>query len=90
MAPPTKIRIHLDVDGVLADWQSAAIRLFDQDPVEVHASWPPDVWDLATVLGISTNQLWRAVDAAGSNFWANLELFPWSLDLTSGTSSRGS
>lgn len=74
-------RIHLDVDGVLADWTGAVCRLFGRDPDQVHADWPADVWDLSIVLGISRNEMWRAVDDAGSDLWAGLEAYPWADEL---------
>jgi hypothetical protein len=78
----TKItRIFLDLDGVLADWATAAIRLHDRDPETVLGAWPPGVYELATVLGISGNALWRPIDAAGAAFWAELEPLPWMLEL---------
>jgi hypothetical protein len=37
----TKItRIFLDLDGVLADWATAAILTHDHDPASILAAWP--------------------------------------------------
>jgi hypothetical protein len=80
----TKItRIFLDLDGVLADWASAAILLHDHDPEAIMGSWPPGVYELAEVLGISGNEMWRPINSAGAEFWANLEPLPWCGDLMS-------
>lgn len=70
-------RIFLDLDGVLADWSSAAIRACGQDPDTVHSSWPLGAYELADVLGISTNEMWRRIHAQGARFWAELEPYPW-------------
>jgi hypothetical protein len=76
-------RIFLDLDGVLADWASAAIRLHDHDPISILAAWPVGTYDLADVLGISGNEMWRPINAAGAGFWANLQPLPWCGDLMS-------
>jgi hypothetical protein len=74
-------RIFLDLDGVLADWASAAIIACGYDPKQVLDGWPPGTYELADVLGISGNAMWRAVDARGAAFWAELEPLPWCADL---------
>lgn len=73
-------RIFLDVDGVLANWEGAVCRLFDTDP-QILKDDRGDEYDICSVLGCSTNELWRRVDQAGEDFWANLEPFPWTLAL---------
>jgi hypothetical protein len=78
----TKItRIFLDLDGVLADWATAAIRAHNRDPKLVLELWPAGVYEMADVIGISGNALWRPIDAAGAEFWAELEPLPWMFDL---------
>lgn len=69
-------RILLDVDGVLADWVAGVCRLFDRDQSEMEAEWGHD-YDICSVLGCSTSEMWRRVDEAGEDFWANLEPYPW-------------
>lgn len=76
-------RIFLDLDGVLADWSSAAIRAHGLDPFKVHERWRPGEYDLADVLGMSGNKMWQPVNDAGEDFWANLQPYPWCMDLTS-------
>ncbi len=74
-------RIFLDLDGVLADWGRAAINAHGLCPDEVFASWPTGTFELAEVLGISTNAMWKPIHAQGEAFWANLEPYPWALEL---------
>ena len=72
--------IFLDVDEVLANWVGAMLTLLGRDPVEVHAHWDtlsPRPWDVLAVLGESGNAMWRAIDAAGADFWHDVEPFPW-------------
>ncbi len=74
-------RIFVDLDGVLADWASSAIRLHGRTPAAVFDSWPLGTYDLAAVLGISGNAMWHPINEAGADFWANLEPLPWCGDL---------
>lgn len=76
--------IFLDVDEVLAAWVDALLQLLGRDPVEVNTRWDalsPRPWDVAEVLGISGNAMWRVIDGAGTSFWHDVEPFPWCHDL---------
>jgi len=77
-------RIFLDLDGVLADWLSPAVRAHGRDPDEVLAAWPASTYDLAEVLGVSTNALWKPIHAQGAAFWEQLEPYPWVHDMVRG------
>lgn len=70
-------RIFLDLDGVLADWASAAIRVHGRDSQSTVAAWPAGTYDLADVLGVSGNAMWAPINAAGESFWATLQPYPW-------------
>lgn len=74
--PPIN-RIFLDLDGVLADWASDAIRAHGRDPHDVFGGWEPGVYDLADALGVSSTEMWKPVNEAGADFWANLRPYPW-------------
>ncbi len=76
-------RIFLDIDGVVADWQSAVIRLYSLEPREVYARWPRGVYDLAKVLHVSTANMHRRVNMCGAVFWASLDCFSWTGSLYS-------
>jgi len=77
-----KIRqIFLDIDGVLADWTSAVVRLHGREPEEVFAGWKPGLYDLNLVLGISNNEMWEVINARGHDFWAQLKPYPWARSL---------
>lgn len=76
--------IFVDMDGVLVDFSSAALRLHGAEEID----WPPGEWDFAKVLGITRGEFWGKIDSLGSAFWANLEPYPWSeelLDLVAST-----
>jgi len=69
--------VFLDVDGVYADFVSAGLRAHGS------ALTPNDItrYDMAGIMGISGTEFWEPLDAAGPEFWRDLELFPWSVRL---------
>jgi len=71
--------IYIDMDGVLADFHSAALRLHGMtyDP----ATYPKNEWEIANILGISQDDFWAPINAQGIDYWANLEPLPWAFDL---------
>ena len=73
--------IYLDVDGVLVNWVKGAASLFGKTEADVYANWEPQNFDVAPPLGITEDELWEKIDAAGMDWWADLELMPWAKDL---------
>lgn len=72
--------IFVDMDGVLCDFVSAAMKLYGQtfDP----NNWPPGEWETATVLGLANqDELWEKINAGGSQWWYGLHAYPWANDL---------
>lgn len=71
--------IFLDMDGVLCDFATAAYAVHGKafDPV----THPKGVWDFETIWGISAEQFWQRIDERGEDFWANLEPYPWAMNL---------
>jgi 5'(3')-deoxyribonucleotidase len=69
------MKICLDMDGVLVDFVGGAATLIGYDPSVVNT------WDYYPLIGKTENEFWRAIDAAGSDFWATLPIYPWALDL---------
>ncbi len=67
--------IFLDMDGVLTDFVSAALRVHDRN--EALDAWPPGERDIPKVLGISRGEYWRKIDAQGVDFWSQLEAYSW-------------
>ncbi len=72
-------RVLLDMDGVLVDFFSAALRVHGRE--DLISGWPVGESDLARVLGLSTAEFWRPIDAAGSEWWLELEWYPWADEL---------
>lgn len=73
--------ILLDMDGVIVDFVGAALRLHDQDVEATLATWPRGEWNVAKVLGVSTNVFWSKIDEAGEDWWATLPEYPWADEL---------
>jgi len=69
--------ILLDMDDVMADFVPSAARLFGKDPEEVMARWRPGHYDIEEALGITTENLWGAIDSAGEEYWATMPETPW-------------
>lgn len=76
------MRILVDMDEVIADFRSAAIRLHGRNPEEIALrNIELETWDLTAPLGISHEEFWRPIDEAGEAFWEGLEKLPWANDL---------
>ena len=83
----TKPTILIDIDGVLADWQTAAILAHGLNPAGVCQRWDyislrePRPWSLSTVLSISDDEMWAPIYSAGHDWWVALKTFQWTMDL---------
>ena len=80
--------ICLDVDEVLADWSGAALRLFGLEREPFLARWfaeAPDQWDLFSTpaFPLDRREAWARIEAAGADFWAQIEPTPWAGELYS-------
>ncbi len=74
--------ILLDMDGVLCDFVSAAMRVHGKTFDE--AAWPKGRNDLAAILGVTTTAFWQGIDRFDEEqgFWCRLKAYPWLHDLT--------
>lgn len=72
--------IFLDLDGVLCDWVGGVCKLFGRDQEEIEATWTDD-GDICPQLGVSMDEMWRAIDETGEIFWSNLKPYPWTGEL---------
>ena len=66
--------ILLDVDGVVADFYSAALRAHGADPKKMR----PGEWDIPGQLGLTETAFWSKIDNHG--FWLTLEGYPGHLE----------
>jgi len=71
--------ILLDIDGVLADFVSSSLKLFNREDLEI------DRWDFYEQLGISSQDFWSHIDKQGFQFWRDVpkthfaDKFIWTL-----------
>lgn len=80
-------RCLLDLDGVLADFISAAFVVHGVDPVAGLAAWPKGEYSVETVLGITAKEFWTKIqDAAG--FWENLKPTPDCFEIIAAAEKR--
>ena len=87
----SKRTIYLDMDGVIADFDTAALRLFISAPKVIEHlidTWPADT-SVMKLLGISSTVFWKAINAEGIKFWEELPLYGWSIPLTNLVKSYG-
>lgn len=63
--------IFLDLDGVCADLHARLAAIFGI------TSWPPGVFDLSEITGLSRAQLWGDPRVQGASFWRELEPTPF-------------
>ena len=83
--------IFLDMDGVLADFITAALKLhFGKAWRKVMDAWPKGVYETYKHMGLTVETFWDKINAAGTEFWANLPLFEWTEDLIEVCRSFGS
>jgi len=72
------MRVYLDVDGVLADFQRAAHVIHGQpwafeEPLREEVA---GIWSLGEIWGISEDEFWEPINAAGAEFWRTLDFMP--------------
>ena len=79
------MHILLDLDGVVADFNSAALRAHGAE--HLIGNQPEGVWEITDVLGISKSNFWWPIDTA--EFWENLQPYPWARELVDCVKSFG-
>jgi len=70
--------IYLDMDGVVVNHYKSFFRLFGRELDE--AKWPKGIADSKTALGIGGREFDKRIIAAGAQFWADMEEYPWYMD----------
>jgi 5'(3')-deoxyribonucleotidase len=63
--------ILLDMDGVVANFVAASCAAHGRPEENINH------WDYFTSWGITENQFWEPINAAGRDYWANLPVYPW-------------
>lgn len=71
----------LDLDGVIYNWLKSGLKLFNIDPeIEKNRVLLKTYHDSLEMIR-NKHEVFDAVESAGSDFWSNLELLPWGLEL---------
>ena len=67
----------LDIDGVLVDFESAALQVHGVNDAKKFRTLPRQlgVWDMTVGLDISMDEFWKPIDEAGAEFWEGLEKY---------------
>ena len=73
-----KVRIFIDMDGVVTNWEKAACDVLGIDDNEKELR---DQLKSGTRLEdtkyTNDDDMWGAIEDAGSDWWANMPMFPW-------------
>jgi len=74
-------RILLDMDEVITDFTGGACRVHGWTRQELEAERSPGEWDITKPMGITQDEFWAPINAAGSDFWFGLQPLPWIYDV---------
>jgi len=73
--------IFLDMDGVCCDFIKAAVELHGFDHADVMRQWEKthmgEFYPPESIFKTTKQDFWRAVTAAGEQFWTDLEEYDW-------------
>lgn len=80
-------KVFLDLDGVLVDFVSGALKSLGITNYKV----PPGEYNIEKWEGvnISTKEFWSAIDKTNEYFWAELPKYPWADELVELCESYG-
>lgn len=79
--------IFLDMDGVLCDFVTHALRLHGREYVE--SEWPSGVYEMKDAIGVQDIEFWQPINNIGADWWAELPVFPWAAELVEFCESMG-
>lgn len=86
--------VYLDMDGVLADFVTAAMYRFIKNRAVIDrllSAWPPEsgLDGIYEILGVKENAFWHEVNQGGVLFWKGLPVYPWATELVDIAESIG-
>lgn len=74
------MKIFLDVDGVLADWMGQFCKDYGVNTANPTIQHMIETnWDICCI--VREEMVWDLVNKGGADWWANLPLFPWTMQL---------
>lgn len=68
-----KIDLYIDMDGVLSNFVTGVLDLFQSDKTYYDIK----EWDIHKSLGVSPEVLWEQINMEGSAFWRDLRPYSW-------------
>ena len=71
------IIIYLDMDEVLVDFVGGACAAHGWTREQFEKVRTPGVWSMPEFMGLSLDEFWEPIHAAGENFWFDLNPTPW-------------
>lgn len=71
------MKILLDLDGVLCNWEKACCGLFGISIEYARECWTPGDYMIDKAIGKTEAEIWAKINEAGEDWWANLEEYPW-------------
>lgn len=75
------MRILLDLDEVLADFVGGALAVHGWTRERLETVWAPGTWSIVEPMGLSLEEFWAPINAAGESFWVGLTPLRWAHDL---------
>jgi len=84
-----KIRIFLDVDGVISDWMGMAIKVFNINEHDINTR--KILKEEYNSLSYLTDKsiVYETINKIGTKYWEDIELFPWAKNLYSALQEEG-
>lgn len=72
-----KLKIFLDLDGVIYDWMSSALDVFKIDSKDAHVRKILKTYHDGLEMIRSKQEVFEKVESLGAEYWQNLKLLPW-------------
>lgn len=72
-----KLKIYVDLDGVLYDWMGSALEVFKVDIKSAENRRILKTYHDGLEMIRSKQEVFETVESLGSAYWENLKLFPW-------------
>lgn len=83
------VDFYLDLDGVLVNFVLGATKIFQVGYNELISRWEPGSYEMEKALGVSKKKFFNTLEEHGEEFWANLPIFPYALELYEHCESLG-
>lgn len=76
-----RLKIMLDLDGVIYDWLGAAINVFDINPLDPHSRKILKSYHDSIEMLRNKQEVLETIEGLGAAYWENLKLLPWAIQL---------